>query len=104
MWESAGTDRWAWNADGEQHLLVRDGDTLVELHGSTMHTYQLPAGVTFDPAAPLKGAEFVRTSCDAVPLVRQELADVDAFALLAKTCRGQQASQRGAVAPKVGGR
>lgn len=104
MWESAGTDRWTWNADGEQHLLVRDGDTLVELHGATMHTYQLPAGVTLDPAAPLKAAVFVRTTQGVVPLVRQELAEADAFALLARTCRGQQASQRGAVAPKVGGR
>lgn len=104
MWVSAGTDRWSWGADDDQHLLVRDGDALVELHGATMHTYRLSAGVTFDPAAPLEGAEFVRTTTEVVPLVRQDLADTDAFALLAKACRGGQAGTRGTVAPRAGGR
>lgn len=103
MWVPAGADRWSWEADDDQHLLVRDGNRLVELHGTTMHAYVLPAGVTLDPVAPLKGAVFAGTTQGAVPLVRQQLADADAFALLDRTCRATKPNAP-ASAPKVGGR
>lgn len=82
MWSQAGTDRWSWGADDDQHLLLRTGDELVELHGSTRHTYRQPAGVPVDPAAPLAAAVWVSTTTEAVPLRPEPLTDEQAFELM----------------------
>lgn len=82
MWISSGTDRWSWNADDGQHLLLRDGDLLIELHGTTRHTYRQPAGVAFDPATPLAAAIWVGTEEGVVPMQPEPLTDAQAFELM----------------------
>lgn len=59
MWQPLGADRWTWNADEDRHLLLRNGDLLVELHAVTIHVYRAPA----EPgAAPLEGARWLSTT------------------------------------------
>jgi hypothetical protein len=58
MWQEIGDGRWTWTGDDERHLLLHDGDRLVELHDRTAHVYT--AGEV-DRASPLDRAVHRRT-------------------------------------------
>lgn len=65
-WVSRGEDRWEYVADEELHLLVRVGNEMRELHGTTVHVYLLgPAGLF--PLEPLTDCAWRETSYVTAP-------------------------------------
>lgn len=53
-------DRWHLPSVDELHLLVRVGEQMRELHGTTVHVYELGEAGLF-PLEPLAGCRFVAT-------------------------------------------
>lgn len=61
--DESGTGRWYASGAADEdtrHLLVRVGEQMRELHGTTVHVYELGEAGLF-PLEPLAGCRFVAT-------------------------------------------
>lgn len=68
MWGSKGATRWAIDEWTDRHgrksdrqMLTIVGNKVLELHGSTVHVYQVANPGQVDPAAPLANATHLET-------------------------------------------